>query len=151
MEIDPDLARRAENDGELMRRDEAEIHFFGVHGRLPLVEEVDMMVAPSGYDGLVSYPPVNGRREHRPLTQSERRMLTKRKPSSTDLYLQGLRERFEREERVTKMGKAADALRKVAAENKVRADDSGRAERPSSSSGNAGGPASSSKEVSWVL
>ena len=126
------------NDGELMRRAEEEVRFYGAHNRLPTVEELDMLVAPTGFNGKVKYPNVGGSRFDRPLTQSQRRAFMKRRPSCADLYLQSLKERFEFDDRMEKMTRSAETLEKMVSEGKNETFEAG-------PSVNAGRAASSSK------
>ena len=80
-------------------------------------EEVDMMVPPTGYDGKVTYKSAEGARN---MTQSERRRIALRKPTTAQLYLEGLRERWEQEDRIKRVGKMAADLEQAVREDKKR-------------------------------
>ena len=108
--MNEELFERAQRDGELARRNEAAIYLFGRDAVMPEPETVDMLVAPTGFQGRVSY-----RKPGDPeMSKAERRVFRKR-PTGADLYLKSLRERFQH---MDKMDEAAKTTQKLERELK---------------------------------
>ena len=118
VEVNDSLIERGRKGGELARRAEVAIFLYGMNHEMPSEEQVDALVAPSGFMGRVEYrnhhPPGEA-----PLTGKERNALRKRH-SSADRYLSSLRERFQKDDRVQKMAKTAEQLWSKVKEEKKR-------------------------------